>query len=114
MRRTIKFPRYPDSTRAEDTFLEFGPFGGFGIDSFESRETGFFTYLSPDREGPRDLQQIQSVPTNHLQLGPRGEFAAEVLHANERKIVRKELLHPETRRAKSVNHRLRHQFGNVD
>ena len=83
-----------DSGRAEDSYLEFESFTAPEIECFQSRETGFFTYLSPERDGPRDLQQIQSVPLIHLQIGNRGEFVAEVLYAKGREIVRPELKYP--------------------
>lgn len=83
-----------DSGRAENSYLEFESFTAPEIECLHSRETGFFTYLSPERDGPRDLQQIQSASLKHLQIGNRGEYVAEVLLANEREFVRSGLRYP--------------------
>ncbi|PTX96750.1 hypothetical protein DB345_06085 [Spartobacteria bacterium LR76] len=53
-----------------------------------------FTYLSAERQGPRDTQQIQSKPITEISLGPHGEFAAEILARFERSAVREEICHP--------------------
>jgi predicted ATPase len=92
-----------DRTKAENTFLNFDQFAPVNAKCFQSRKTGYFTYLSPEREGPRDLQRIQSVPSDHLQLGHGGEFSAEVLQANERVTVREALLHSKTDVSKEAN-----------
>lgn len=85
-----------DSSAAEYTYLEFEPFTLSRIDCLHSRETGDFTFLSPERHGPRELQGIQSAPLKHLQIGNRGEYVAEVLLANEREIVRPDLRHSQS------------------
>ena len=71
-----KYPIYAraDLSLAENTYLEFEPFTPPQIDCLHSRETGHFTFLSPERNGPRDLQGIQSAPLKHLQIGNRGEY----------------------------------------
>ncbi len=99
-----------DSECSENSYLEFDSFTTPQIECLQSRETGFFTFLSPERDGPRDLQQIQSAPLNHLQIGCRGEYAAEVLHANEREIVRSELRYPRRSTDNPVNNRLQSQL----
>lgn len=97
-----------NSEVAEDHFLCFKS-AWIAPECFCRNETGLFTYLSAERNGPRDLQEIKSVAKDELQIGVRGEYVAEVLHANERNTIRKELLHPDTDFDKSVNRQLRHQ-----
>jgi predicted ATPase len=80
-----------DSFRADEHLLEFDEMPLKRIACFSSRETGFFSYLSPERDGPRDIQQIQSAPLNCLQIGTSGEYTAEVLATYERSSVRKGL-----------------------
>jgi predicted ATPase len=99
-----------DSSRAENAFLEFESFTVPEIKCFKSRETGGFTYLSPERDGPRDLQQIQSAPMKHLQIGNKGEYVAEVLLANEREIVRPELRYPQSSKDNRGTDRLQSQL----
>ena len=79
------------SSRAEEHFLCFDEVDSTEAACFHSRETGYFSYLSPERDGPRDIQQIQSAPHNCLQLGTSGEYTAEVLATYEREIVRQAL-----------------------
>jgi predicted ATPase len=57
-------------------------------------QLGQFTYLSAEREGPRDFQATQSAPKDVLELGARGEFVADILQAYERELVLSELEHP--------------------
>ena len=80
-----------DSTRMEEHFLRFDKVDLNQLDCFHSREIGCFSYLSPERDGPRDIQQIQSAPHNCLQLGTSGEYTAEVLATYERETVRRAL-----------------------
>lgn len=59
------------------------------------------SYLNAERVGPRDVLDVDSVPSDELKVGFRGEFTAQVLAAHalagrKRGQVRKELLHPST------------------
>ncbi len=59
------------------------------------------TYLSAERIGPRDVLDVESVPSEELTVGVQGEFTAQVLAGLAgagRKLgqVRHELLHPKT------------------
>jgi predicted ATPase len=65
-----------------------------GLSVLAKPQLGQFTYLSAEREGPRDFQVTQSVPKDVLELGARGEFVADVLQAYEREQVLSELEHP--------------------
>jgi predicted ATPase len=65
-----------------------------GISALSNPQLGQFTYLSAEREGPRDFQATQSAPKDMLELGARGEFVADVLQAYEREQVLSGLEHP--------------------
>lgn len=99
-----------DLSFAENLYLEFESFSVPEIKCLRSRETGAFTFLSPERDGPRDLQQIQSAPRKHLQIGNRGEYVAQVLLANEREIVRPELRFPQISKENRGTDRLQSQL----
>ena len=88
---SIRISAPADSSRAEEHFLSFEETNSTNLSCFHSRETGYFSYLSPERDGPRDIQQIQSAPHNCLQLGTSGEYTAEVLATYERETVRQAL-----------------------
>jgi predicted ATPase len=79
------------SARAEERFLQFDAVPESSLECFVSRMTGYFTYLSPERDGPRDIQPIQSAPLDCLQIGTSGEYTAEVLATYERMPVREGL-----------------------
>lgn len=53
-----------------------------------------FMYLSAERLGPRDTLLTQSRPNDHLDLGSRGEFVAEILARFEHQEVPQKLRHP--------------------
>lgn len=54
-------------------------------------------YLEAERLGPRDLQEMDSAPGDHVNLGPKGEYVAQVLNLRAgRHAVRDELCHPAT------------------
>ncbi len=89
--KSIRLTAPADSNRAEEHFLRFDDVASTNLSCFYSRETGAFSYLSPERDGPRDIQQIQSAPHNCLQLGTSGEYTAEVLATYERETVRQAL-----------------------
>jgi predicted ATPase len=53
-------------------------------------------YLQAERLGPRDLQAIDSTPSEQVNLGPQGEYVAQVLNLRAgRYPVRDILCHPE-------------------
>jgi predicted ATPase len=59
------------------------------------------TYLNAERIGPRDTLEVNSVPSDDLGVGSRGEFTAQVLAAHvlagrKRGQVREGLRHPRT------------------
>lgn len=59
------------------------------------------TYLNAERIGPRDTQDVESLPNDDLKVGFRGEFVAQVLASHSllgrsRGQVRAELCHPRT------------------
>lgn len=58
-----------------------------------SHSTGSFTYISAIREGQPDLLPMQSHPESTLEIGYRGEYAAEVLRVFEKRTVAEPLRH---------------------
>jgi predicted ATPase len=56
-----------------------------------------FIYLSAERTGPRDVSEKDSLPAENINIGAQGEFVAQVLNLFERKRVRDELCHPQTK-----------------
>lgn len=52
------------------------------------------TYLNAERVGPREVLDTDSVPSDAMTVGSRGEFTAQVLVARERTDVIDGLLHP--------------------
>lgn len=56
----------------------------------------YFTYLSAERVGPRDVSSMDAMPAEHLSVGTQGEFTAQVLAQREREQVREGLRHPAT------------------
>lgn len=59
--------------------------------------TAPFTYLSAERLGPRDLQEVPSRTTTFGDVGPRGEYSAHVLATHERQRVDTSLIHEATK-----------------
>jgi predicted ATPase len=55
-----------------------------------------FTYLSAERLGPRDVQDVASEAEGDMNVGPRGEFTGHVLSQFDRTIVPPGLVHPDT------------------
>jgi len=54
-------------------------------------------YLQAERLGPRDFQELDSAPGEEVNLGPRGEYVAQVLNLRAgRYPVREEVCHPKT------------------
>jgi predicted ATPase len=62
--------------------------------SLTKRGLGHFTYLSSDRLGPQNTFEIQSVPKEFLEIGFRGDYAADVLYRCERDEISPLLEHP--------------------
>lgn len=65
------------------------------LDSMTGQERGF-VYLSAERLGPRDLQEVSVNSDDDLSVGPRGEFTAHVLSRLDRRPVPRACLHPDT------------------
>lgn len=55
-----------------------------------------FTYLCAERLGPRDQLDVSAEHPDHLGVGVRGEYTAQVLALHESRTVREELRHPDT------------------
>jgi len=55
-----------------------------------------FAYLCAEREGPRDVSAMASLPAGLLEVGARGEFTAQVLRERERDPVPERRRHPST------------------
>lgn len=66
-----------------------------GLDAMTGQERGF-VYLSAERLGPRDLQEVAVDFGANLSVGPRGEFTAHVLSQLGRAPVDTARLHPDT------------------
>ncbi len=73
---------------------------------FSSNESFKFTYLCPERLGPRDTQPTQSTPEANLQIGVQGEFTAEILMKREYKNIREGLLRSTAGEQRETNKRL--------
>lgn len=67
-------------------------------DAFVSTRGGArsFIYLSAERLGPRDLQEVAPDSEDELSVGPRGEFTAHVLSQLDRMQVDAHRRHPDT------------------
>lgn len=99
-----KFP--VDSSVADNPFLKIESEPSKYPTFFVSESSFYFTFLSAERFGPRNVQIIQSLPKQMMRIGTKGEFVAEVLNGCERDKVRNELLHPSTQYKKEVNDKL--------
>jgi len=93
--KNCKFRFNADNKIIEDHFLSMEEDNLLTCPSYlTSEETGLFTYLCAERNGPRDIQKIQSSSGKAIQVGVQGEFVAEVLVNLERNHVRAGLLFP--------------------
>ncbi|PKQ23719.1 MAG: DUF3696 domain-containing protein [Actinobacteria bacterium HGW-Actinobacteria-5] len=66
-----------------------------GVTPSTGKERGF-VYLSAERLGPRDLQEVAVDFDDSLSVGPRGEFTAHVLSQLGRVPVHRQRIHPDT------------------
>lgn len=68
------------------------------LDAFPSTRSGprSFAYLSAERLGPRDLQEVATDKDEELAVGPRGEYTAHVLSQLDRMQVATSRRHPDT------------------
>lgn len=71
------------------------------LDRMTWQERGF-VYLSAERLGPRDLQEVAVDFEDDLSVGSRGEFTAHVLSQLGRSTVDPERLHPATQSSGGV------------
>lgn len=93
----------------EDQFIKVILPDEIDIPCISSNIPFIFNYLSAERLGPRDTQEIQSLPKESIQIGPHGEYTAGVLIKCGMDKVRPELLHPRTKRRQEENTRLSRQ-----
>ena len=69
-----------------------------------------FTYLCAERDGPRDSQELQSNSKEAMQVGAKGEYAADVVSGLEYEDVRDLMLHTSQAQSAVKNRQLRHNL----
>ena len=96
-----------DEGRSDNPFLSVAAVSN--PHTFLSSDEAFaFTYLTAERQGPRDASVIQSESMASMGVGIRGEYVADVLAAYEQEPVRDALLQIPGPDGPDANRRLRH------
>jgi len=86
--------KYDEKNANEQRFMEIIDEPMFP-ECMSSLRTCGFVYLGAERLGPRDILPTQSQPHDLQDVGPMGEYTAELLASHERKPVREEMCHPD-------------------
>ena len=91
-RKTVKLCFSSEELTDQCLLLEYQD--SFLRDYFQVIHQKGFTYLSAERQGPRDIQPTQSRQLQEQRVGYQGEYAGELLATQWNKIIDPALCHP--------------------